>query len=72
MMRRQPQVNGTSVLHTPAKGGGGEERERDGANSMNGDYEAMIDKGQWMEFSQDTGVTPLHFARCAMGFLMTT
>ncbi len=39
---------------------------------MNGDYEAMIDKGQWMEFSQDTGVTPLHFARCAMGFLMTT
>ncbi len=40
---------------------------------MDGDYwEAMIDKGQWREFVQDTGVTPLHFTRSAMGFLMTT
>ncbi len=29
---------------------------------MDGDYwEAMIDKGQWREFGQDTGVTPLLF-----------
>ncbi len=32
----------------------------------------MIDKGKWWEFDQDTGVTPLLFTRCAMGFLMTT
>ncbi len=32
----------------------------------------MIDKGQWWEFGQDTGVTPLLFSRSAMGFLMTT
>ncbi len=32
----------------------------------------MIDKGQWQEFGQDTGVTPLLFTRSAMGFLMTT
>ncbi len=32
----------------------------------------MIDKGQWGEFGQDTGVTPLLFTRSAMGFLMTT
>ncbi len=32
----------------------------------------MIDKGQWRKFAQDTGVTPLLFARSAMGFLMTT
>ncbi len=31
----------------------------------------MIDKGQWREFGQDTGVTPLHFTRCAMGSFMT-
>ncbi len=28
----------------------------------------MIDKGQWWEFGQDTGVTPLLFTRSAMGF----
>ncbi len=28
----------------------------------------MIDKGQWREFGQDTGVTPLLFTRSAMGF----
>ncbi len=29
---------------------------------MDGDYsEAMIDKGQWREFGQDTEVTPLLF-----------
>jgi len=33
---------------------------------------AMIDEGQWWEFGQDTGVTPLLFTRSAMGFLMTT
>ncbi len=32
----------------------------------------MIDKGQWWEFGQDTGVTPLLFTRSAMAFLMTT
>ncbi len=32
----------------------------------------MIDKGQWRELGQDTGVTPLLFTRSAMGFLMTT
>ncbi len=32
----------------------------------------MIDKGQWGEFGQDTGDTPLLFTRSAMGFLMTT
>ncbi len=32
----------------------------------------MNDKGQWREFGQDTGVTPLLFTRSAMGFLMTT
>ncbi len=32
----------------------------------------MIGKGQWWDFDQDTGVTPLHFTRSAMGFLMTT
>ncbi len=30
----------------------------------------MIDKGQWGEFGQDTGVTL--FTRSAMGFLITT
>ncbi len=32
----------------------------------------MIDKGQWREFGQDTGVTPLLFTRSDMGFLTTT
>ncbi len=32
----------------------------------------MIDKGQWGEFGQYIGVTPLLFTRSAMGFLMTT
>ncbi len=32
----------------------------------------MIDKGQWWEFGQDTGVTLLLFMISAMGFLMTT
>ncbi len=32
----------------------------------------MIDKDQWREFGQDTGVTPLLFTRSVMGFLMTT
>ncbi len=33
---------------------------------------AMIDKGQWWEFGQDTVVTPLFFTRSVMGFVMTT
>ncbi len=32
----------------------------------------MIDKSQWGEFGQYTGVTPLLFTRSAMGYLMTT
>ncbi len=32
----------------------------------------MIDKSQWWEFGQDTGVTPQLFTRSAMGFLMIT
>ncbi len=32
----------------------------------------MIDKGQWREFGQDTGVIPLLFTMSVMGFLMTT
>ncbi len=32
----------------------------------------MIDKGQWWELGQDTGVTPLLFMRSTMGLLMTT
>ncbi len=47
--------------------------ERDRASQVHGDYtEVMIDKGQWGEFGQDTGVTPLLFTRSAMGFLITT
>ncbi len=47
--------------------------ESHGDNQVDGDYwEAMIDEGQWREFGQDTGVTPLLFTRSAMGFLMTT
>ncbi len=54
--------------HTPATGG----EERDRANQVDGDYwEAMIDKGQWREFGQDTGVTPLLFTMSVMLFLMT-
>ncbi len=34
--------------------------------------EPIIDTGQWWEFGQSTGVTPLLFTRSAMGFLMTT
>ncbi len=47
--------------------------ERDRANQVVGDYkEAMIDKAQWREFGQDTGVAPLLFTMSVMGFLMTT
>ncbi len=70
MMRRQPQDNGASALTTHQLQ---VERRRERANQVDGDYwEAMIDKGQWREFGQDTGVTPLLFTRSAMGFLMTT
>ncbi len=57
--------------HTPATGG--EERESHRANQVDGDYwEAMIDKGQWREFGQDTRFTPLLFTMSVMSFLMTT
>ncbi len=71
MMRRQPQDNGASALTTHQLQV--ERRESDGANQVDRDcWEAMIDKGQWREFGQDTRVTPLLFTRSAMGFLMTT
>ncbi len=58
MMRRLPQDNGTSALTTHQLQVE-RMRERDRANQVDGDYyEAMIDKGQWWEFGQDTGVTP--------------
>ncbi len=41
------------------------------ANQVDGDLEAMMVRGQWWKFGQDTGVTPLLFTRSAMGFLMT-
>ncbi len=71
MMRRQPQDNDASALTTHQLQV--ERRESHRANQVDGDYwEAMIDKGQWREIGQDTGVTPLLFKRSAMGFLMTT
>ncbi len=67
-MRRQPQHSVRSP-HTSYRWRG----ERDRANQVDGDYwEAMIDKGQWREFGQDTGVTPLLFTMSVMGFWMTT
>ncbi len=70
-MRRQPQHNGASALTTHQLQV--ERRESHRANQVDGDYwEAMIDKGQWREFGQDTGVTPLLFTMSVMGFLMTT
>ncbi len=70
-MRRLLQDKGTSALTTHQLQL--ERRESHRANRVDGDYyEAMIDKGQWWEFGQDNGVTPLLFTRCAMGFLMTT
>ncbi len=59
-----------SAQHTPATGG---ERESHRASQVYGDNEkAMMVKGQWREFGQDTGVKPLLFTRSVMGFLMTT
>ncbi len=70
-MRRQPQDNGASALTTHQLQV--ERRESHRANQVDEDYwEAMIDKGQWREFGQDTGVTPLLFTKSVMGFLMTT
>ncbi len=71
MMRQLPQDNVTSALTTHQLQVERRECHRD--NSLDGNYlEAMIDKGQWWEFGQDTGVTPLLFTRSAMGLLMTT
>ncbi len=70
-MRRLPQDNSASVLTTHQLQV--ERKESNWANQVDGDYkEAMFDKGQWWEFDQDNGVTPLLFTRSAMGFLMTT
>ncbi len=67
MMRRQPQHNSASALTTHQLQV--ERRESHRANQVDGDYwEAMIDKGQWREFGQDTGVTPLLFTMSVMGF----
>ncbi len=67
MMRRQPQHNGASALTTHQLQVVRRESHR--AKQVDGDYwEAMIDKGQWREFGQDTGVTPLLFTMCVMGF----
>ncbi len=50
-----------------------ERRESHRVNQVNRDYkEAIIDKDQWWEIGQDTGVTSLLFTRSAMGFLMIT
>ncbi len=69
-MQRLPQDNGASALTTHKLQV--ERRESHRANQVDGNYwEAMIDKGQWWEFGQDTGVAPLLFTRSAMGFLMT-
>ncbi len=71
MMRWQPQDNGASALTTHQIQV--ERRESHRASQVDGDYtEAMIDKGQWREFGQDTGVTPLLFTRSALGYLVTT
>ncbi len=71
MMQQQPQDNDASALTTHQLGG--EERESHRANQVDGDYkEAMIEKGQWWEFGQVTGVTPVLFMRSAMGFLIAT
>ncbi len=70
-MRRQPQHNSASALTTHQLQV--ERRESHRAKQVDGDnWKAMIDKGQWREFGQDTGVTPLLFTMSVMGFLMTT
>ncbi len=70
MMRRLAQDNGTSPLNTHQLQ---VERESHRASQVYGDNEkAMMVKGQWREFGQDTGVKPLLFTRSVMGFLMTT
>ncbi len=68
--------------HTPATGG--EERERDRANQVYAltTHQLQVERreshranqvyalmGQWREFGQDTGVTPLLFTRSAMGWM---
>ncbi len=71
MMRQLPQDNGASALPTHQLQV--ERRESHRANQVDGNFwEAMMVRGQWREFCQDTGVTPLLFTRSAMGFLMTT
>ncbi len=71
MMQRLPQDNGASALTTHQLQV--EKRESHRENLIYGDYyKAMIDKDQWWEFGQDTGVTLLLFTWSAMGFLMTT
>ncbi len=56
MMWRLPQDNGASVLTTHQL----QVERRHRAKQVDGGYcEAMIDKDQWWEFGQNTGVTPL-------------
>ncbi len=63
MMWRLPSALATHQLQV-------ERRESHRANQVDGDYlEAMFGKGQWWEFGQDTGVTPLLFyKKCHMIF----
>ncbi len=56
-MRRLPQDNGASALTT---------------HQLQVERRESQRKGQWWEFGQDIGDTPLLFTRSAMGFLMTT
>ncbi len=60
-MMRRPHDNGASALRWRG--------ESYRANQVYRDYlEGMMVRGQWWEFGQDTGVTPLLFTRSAMGF----
>ncbi len=60
-----PQDNGASALTTHQLQV--ERRKSHRANQVDGDYqEAIIDKGQWREFGQDTGVmlNPTLYEKC--------
>ncbi len=66
-MMWRPHDNGASALTTHQLQV--ERRESLRANQVYGDYlEALIDKGQWWELGQNTGVIPLLFTRSALGF----
>ncbi len=66
-MMWRPHDNGASALNTHQLQV--ERRESLRVNQVDGDYlEGMMVRGQWWEFGQDTGVTPLLFTRSALGF----